>query len=313
MVQSAAMTQWVFLVVAVAAAGCPRTGSPIASAPPPACITPPDEAAEITHAVGDAARVQFCVGAAAEHCFALDLASGALAALDKPPRERAGVETTVAETKVCAGADCKTLAAQPWQGPRHSRVAASGPIEVVLLGDAVAGKGYTEVWDMTASNKLATFHYAHGDFRCGDVALLGHTIYISANACTAPTGRGTLYALDGKKLANVGDKDFGTFGNALVEVDGAEWAFVDENATRLVIQDVATGRVKKTIDVTALWRRGGAGSADSAPIGNPGESAIVKLDAARLAVIGGTPANGSVAIVDVATGAVKVVRAPLCH
>lgn len=45
---------------------------------------------------------------------------------------------------------------------------------------------------------------------------------------------------------------------------------------------------------------------------NPGESSIVRLSPGKLAVIGGSPTNGSVAIVDIATGDVKVVHAPLC-
>lgn len=51
---------------------------------------------------------------------------------------------------------------------------------------------------------------------------------------------------------------------------------------------------------------------DPVTMSNPGESAIVRLGAAKLAVISGSPGNGSVAIVDTTTGDVKVVHAPLC-
>ena len=74
---------------------------------------------------------------------------------------------------------------------------------------------------------------------------------------------------------------------------------------KIAIQDVASGKVKKTIDVKALF--GGS------PMGNPGESAIVRLGAGKLGVIAGSPAHGSVAGVDMASGEAHVVRAPLCH
>ena len=75
------------------------------------------------------------------------------------------------------------------------------------------------------------------------------------------------------------------------------------------LQDVAKGKVLKTIDVSALFEA----EAGNAKLGNPGESAIVRLGTGKVAVIGGPPATGSVAIVDLASGTVKVVHAPMCN
>jgi len=43
-----------------------------------------------------------------------------------------------------------------------------------------------------------------------------------------------------------------------------------------------------------------------------GESALVRIGAGKLAVIAGAPSTGHVAIVDVTTGEVKIVKATLC-
>jgi hypothetical protein len=128
---------------------------------------------------------------------------------------------------------------------------------------------------------------------------------VAANVCANPSGRGALYTAKGKKIANVGGKaDFGTYGGAYTQLDEKTWAFLEENGNIIAVQDVVKGKVLKTIDVTQLF--------DNVKMGNPGESAIVRLGSGKVAVIGGTPANGSVAIVDATSGEVKVVKAPLC-
>jgi hypothetical protein len=280
--------------------------------PKPACIRPTDEAAAITHASVDASHVSYCIGAAVDQCFRLDLDSGKLEHLAEAPEPQdkalvpAGhVETTNPELKVCNANGCKTLTPQVWPGAAPLHAATNGSIAAVLLGDAEAGKGYVDVYDVTKPKRLATFKYAHGEFKCGDVAVLGDVIYVAANVCATPSGRGALYTAKGKKIANVGGKgDFGTYGGAYTQLTDTTWAFLEENGNIIAVQDVAKGKVLKTIDVTQLF--------DKVKMGNPGESAIVRLGSGKVAVIGGTPANGSVAIVDPTSGDVKVVKAPLC-
>jgi hypothetical protein len=128
--------------------------------------------------------------------------------------------------------------------------------------------------------------------------------------CAGPAARAWLFSQKGVRLAAVGGKDFGSYGDAHAQLDATTWAFLEENAHRIAIQDVATGKVKKLIDTSALWTRPDT-SADAA-IGNPGESALVLLHDGKLAVVAGSPENGSVATVDVATGEVAVVHAPRC-
>jgi len=284
-----------------------------AAPPPPPCITPPDTATPITHALGDRDRVMYCIGATGAQCFALELASGKLTRLSDPPAAKAPaahIEAKNPELKVCTGATCKAITQQvmPGTAPLHAATNDAGTVAVVLLGDAPAGKGWAEVWDVTAGKRLATFKYARGDFKCGEVTMVGDTIYLTASTCNSPGARGALYTVKGQKIANVGGKDFGAYGNAVARVDDTTWAFLEENANQIAIQDVVKGKLKKTIDTSALWSTDGSKDA----LGNPGESALIALGDGKLAVIAGAPANGSVAIVEVATGKVDVTRAPTC-
>ncbi len=283
----------------------------------PACIKQPEESAAVAHPSGDEERVSFCIGTAVDQCFEIELASGKLTTLSGQPKGQtpsldapAHVETTNPEFKVCAEATgCKTLTHQVWPGAAPLRAATNGTIAAIMLGDAEAGKGYVDIYDVMKTKKLATFKYAHGEYRCGDLAMLGETVYVNATVCAGTSGRAALYTSKGKKIANVGGKaDFGTFGNSYTQVEGSMWAFLEENGNRIALQDVAKGKVVKAIDVGALFADSGAEK-----MGNPGESAVVRLGNGKVAVIGGTPANGSVAIVDLTTGAVKVVHAAMCN
>lgn len=282
----------------------------------PACIRPPEETGTINSATGDSSRVSYCVGTAVDQCFSLDLPTGTLTALDNPPEPQprsldaaSRLETTNPELKVCTGEACKTLTPQVWPGAAPLHAATNGAVAAVMLGDATAGKGYVDVYDVAKSKKLATFRYARGEFKCGEIAMLGSTIYVAQNVCEVPSGRAALYTTKGRKLANVGGRaDFGAFGGAFTQLDATRWAFLGENGNKLVIQDVVSGKVTKRIDTSTLFT-----TVAAANMGNPGESALVRLGSGKLAVIGGTPANGSVAIVDLETADVTVIRAALCN
>jgi hypothetical protein len=320
------MNRRALLATLVVLGGCPAARSPASkatavtaktpkSAPAPACIKPPETEATVTRASGDAAHVAFCIGATTDECFGLDLAGGKLVRLAEAPvtdHSGAHVEMINPELKVCTGADCKTMTAKvlPGVAALHATTNADGSIAVVLLGDATAGKGYAEVWDVVNGKRTATFKYARGDFKCGEVRMAGDSIYLNASTCGTPAARAALYSLKGKKIANVGGRDFGTFGSALVHIEGTTWGFLEENGNQLAVQDVAKGKVIKTIDVTHLWTPDGQKAKDA--MGNPGESALVALGNGKVAVIAGAPSTGKVAIVDVATGDVQLTTAPLC-
>ncbi|MEJ7603418.1 MAG: hypothetical protein WKG01_36360 [Kofleriaceae bacterium] len=220
----------------------------------------------------------------------------------------ARIETTQPEVKVCTGDACTVLTQKVFAATGSMRAATNpdGSIAVVLLGDARAGKGYAEIWDVPKTRKLTTFRYARGDFRCGDVRLLGETIYLTAATCNEPGARGVLYSTRGRRIANVGGKDFGTYGNAHVQLDGPRWAFLEENGGQIAIQDIVKGKVSKVIELGVLWKNGGTA------MGNPGESTLVRVATDKLAVIAGAPATGSVAVVNVASGEIEIIPAPPC-
>jgi hypothetical protein len=295
--------------------------------PPPPCIKGGDAMGAIGGANGTDAGAEFCVSdGSSNECFSVDLASGEYKKLDAPPTpqpasletEDVKVETTPTEVKVCAGEDCKTLAPKVPKGAESQLVAvASKTHAVVMIGDTESGKGVAELWDLAKSKKAATIKYAKSDFKCGVPKLLGSTVYISASVCAGPAARGTLYNLKGKPIAPVGGKDFGTYSEVAVQVTGPLWAFLEENGSMLALQDVTTGKVGKTIQLGALWTGdappdGEKPDSDAPAMGNPGESALVRGGDNQLLVIAGGPSPGTVGVIDIGTGEMKVIRAPIC-
>jgi hypothetical protein len=287
-----------------------------APAPAPVCIPPPEGEAKIRRATGIEGGVQFCLGEGAAACFAYDLGTSTLTRMKAAPEptETAGarIESTNPKLDVCTGSECTSLTPKVLAGvaPLHATTNAAGTIAVVLLGDAARGKGYAEVWDVAKAKRISSFRYARGIFKCGRVAMVGDTIFVSASTCSAPGARGALYTLKGRKIANVGTKDFGTYGSAYTLIEGTTWAFLEENGNRVAIQDVAKGKVTRTIDLSQLWSPDGQKLKGA--MGNPGESAIVSLGNGRIAVIAGAPSTGKLAVIDVTTGMVMLAQAPLC-
>jgi hypothetical protein len=317
------MNRWALVVLAACGSKAPapetagakesRSKNKVAPPPPPVCVTATDDAASIRHATSDGQQVQYCIGGdegAKVECFAVDLGPNTFHRLVDPPKAtavgRAHVETTNPKLEVCTSGTCTSLTAKVMPAAATLRAATNneGTFAVVLLGDAPKGGGYAEVWDVAKTRKAATFRYAAGVFRCGDVAMLDNTIFLSAAQCGQPAARAGLYNLAGRKIANVGGKDFGTYGSAYVQVDGNTWAFLEENANQVVLQDIVKGKVVKTIDTATLF--------GDSKMGTPGESALVKLGDGRLVVIAGSPATGNLAIVDIASGKVEVITAPVC-
>lgn len=330
-------TVWSFVVLASA---CGSKAKPVVKEPvvveepppppppPPVCVAP-TEVALIEHATSDGKAAQFCVsdGSSDGKCFGVDLAGGkyseiAEAPTGQPTALEAGksrVETTPTEVRVCVdigdgNASCTTLKPKVAKGATQPIQAVANPdgtMAVALLGNAEAGKGVAEVWDVGKKKKVATIKYAKGDYKCGHAEMLGETVYITASVCAGPAARGTLWSLKGKKLGDAGGKDFGTFGTSPVQVDDATWAFLEEGAGTIALQDVSTGVVGKTIDLVALWAGSGSEDAPRAN-GNPGESALVRGAEGNLVVVTGSPVPGNVGVVDLDTAEVKVWKALAC-
>jgi hypothetical protein len=309
--------------------------------PPPVCVKAGAEMSLIGMATAGEGGASFCVsdGADTNQCFHVDLAAGEYSKLAQPPKAQpltvaepeARVETTATEVKVCKGEDCKVVKPRVPRGaenPIDARVNATGTLALVFLGDAEAGKGTAEVWDVLKARRLATIRYGKGVHTCGTGQLLGDAVYISSSVCAKPVARGTLYSSRGKKLGDVGGKDFGTYGTTAVQVDDTRWAFLEESGTRIAIHDARTGKLSKALDVSAAWAEAAEPAQDAPaegeapaepaapppppPSGNPGESALVRGGPSQLVVITGSPSPGNVAVVNVDSGEVTVVRARAC-
>jgi hypothetical protein len=275
----------------------------------------------------DDTAVRFCVsdGAESNKCYGVDLADKKYSELSEPPKgqspvldpDPARLETTSTEVKVCVGEDCKTFKPKVAKGnenPIDAVVNATGTHAAVLLGNAEKGKGTVEVWDVVKKKKLATIKYAKGDFKCGEARMLGNTVFISASVCAGPAAHGWLYNLKGKKVADVGGKEFGTYGTVPVQLTDTAWAFLEETGAAIAVQDVVTGKVAQTIDIGGLWAGGAAAggelegggeeAAEAAPpaMGNPGESALVRGGEGKMIVVSGGPAPGSVGVVEITAG-----------
>jgi hypothetical protein len=308
-----------FAIAVAASTGCPPAAAPPAPAVPkpppefvPACVAPSDRATPIVGPVVDGTRVAFCIGTSTS-CFAVDVERGRLEALREPPKPspRARVDVVQPQLAVCAdGASCTAMTSKILPAASQLRAATdpAGKLMAVLLGDAARGRGYAELWNVEQGRRLALFRYGAGTFRCGeDIALLDDkAIYISASQCGQPAARATLYRLNGTRLASVGGRDFGSYGHRYVHVEGNRWAFLEENASAVVIHDVETGALVRKVDVTPLFRFSGA------EMSNPGESAIVRLGDGRLVIVAGAPAVGTLGVIDGATGALTIMPATQC-
>jgi len=306
-----------------------------------ACVRPGVEMSLIGRATANARAVRFCVsdGAETNKCYRIDLDSGELTRLHEPPQaqsiavagDQARVETTPTEVNVCKGTACQSFrprVPKDAENPIDAHTNAAGTIAAVFLGDTDAGKGIVEVWDVAKGKKRAKIRYANGDHKCGTGQVIGDLVYISASVCSGPAATGAIYSARGRKLADVGGKQFGTYGTTAIQLDASTWAFLEENATRIALHDGKTGKLTKVLDVSAVWRAGAGDEAeapakgddaDDAPppppataSGNPGESALVRGGPGKLIVITGHPTPGNLAIVDVASGEVKVVPAADC-
>jgi hypothetical protein len=293
--------------------------------PPPVCVLGGAEMSLVGMVEADGETVRFCVsdGAESNRCYAVDRESRKYRELDETPRgqapaldpDPARIETTAREVKVCVGDECRTVKPKVPRSdnPIDAVTNAVGSHIAVLLGNAERGRGTIEIWDVATGKRVGgPVKYARGDYKCGEARLLGTTLYVSASVCAGPAARGWLFNLKGKRIGEVGGGDFGTYGTVPVQLGDHHWAFLDEGGSVIAIQDVASGKVERTIDVGGVWS---GGDGDEAPAaGNPGESALVRGETGQLVVVTGGPVPGTIGVVDVASGELtEVIPALQCE
>ena len=296
--------------------------------PPPVCVAQGDQAV-IGMSTADGDLVQFCVadGSGGSQCYGVELDQKKYDTLGSPPIPQsptiaapaARLQSTPSEVTVCAGdsdAACKTLRPRVKKGenPIEASINGQGTVVAMLLGDAESGKGEAQVWSVAKKKKLASIKYAKGDYRCGTAHVLDDLVFVSAGVCSGPAARGALYSTKGKKVADLGGKDFGTYGTVPVQIGDHRWAFLSETGGVIAIHDSTTGKLEKTIDLLGLWGGGEGEGADpsGATGGNPGESALLRGADGKLLVVTGSPRAGNIGVVDIEGGTVEVVAAVPC-
>lgn len=290
--------------------------------PPPVCVAQ-SELAVIGMSAADDGLVSFCVsdGNGGSPCYSLELDGNKLSKLPSPPIPQAAtreapavrLQATPSEVEVCpveGEGKCARLKPKGKGGdnPIEAAVNRAGTTVVMLLGDAERGKGVAEVWSVAKKKKVATIKYARGDYRCGTAHVVDELVFVSAGVCAGPAARGALYSAKGKKVADVGGADFGSYGAVPIEIGDHRWAFLSETAGVIAIHDSQTGALEKTIELTDLWAKVGDGMTG----GNPGESVMLRGGDGKLVVITGSPKAGEVGVVDVESGAVEVVSTLAC-
>lgn len=286
----------------------------------PVCVAAGAAENRVAAATGNVSSAQFCIASQDDAlCYGVEFSTGDYVRLPNRPESQlptlevptAKVNVTEKAVEVCVGeTPCKALKYKVSKAAPPTSVAINQAGTTVAIA---AGKSPIEVWDVAGNKKLASIKFAKKEYRCGTPAFVGDVLAISADVCAGPAARGALYTKAGKRIADIGGPDFGSFGLPHTQVDGNTWAFLEESAGRLVLQDVVTGKIISTVPLTAFWTLDSQGtkSADP-PLGQPGESALVRGGPGKLIVVGGSPGPGSVAVIDLDNGAVKVTRPSMC-
>ena len=294
--------------------------------PPPVCVAQGEQSV-IGMSTADGDLVQFCVadGSGGSQCYGVELDQKKFDKLATPPIPQsptmaspaARLQSTPQDVTVCTGdGACKTLKPRVKKGenPIEAAINGQGTIVAMLLGDAESGKGEAQVWSVAKKKKLASIKYAKGDYRCGTTHVLDELVFVSAGVCSGPAARGALYSTKGKKIADLGGKDFGTYGTVPVQIGDHRWAFLSETGGVIAIHDSKTGKLEKTIDLLGLWSGGDGDGGDpsGATGGNPGESALLRGADGTLLVVTGSPRAGNIGVVDIDGGTLEVVAAVPC-
>lgn len=113
-----------------------------------------------------------------------------------------------------------------------------------------------ELYDARSGKRLASRPLPFGkkpgksDYRCGDLAWLGDTLLVRTNVCAGPGGQSWLAR--GRNLRPIGllgTRKMNTYRAAPVRVAGNRWAFLATFSRALVVQDIRTGKVLRTISL----------------------------------------------------------------
>ncbi|MBK6922519.1 MAG: hypothetical protein IPH07_34330 [Deltaproteobacteria bacterium] len=166
-----------------------------------------------------------------------------------------------------------------------------------------SGPASAEIWAYRDHRRVAAFELDDPQLRCASHVWLGDTLYVLLEGCDEPGVRSWLYDRHGNRLTSVIDEPRGGIATEPAWLGGDHWAFLVDRLDTLLVLDVSTGTEIARYSLDALWfdspRERHASLVGWQP---EGSIVVVRLDAP----------TGSLAVIDRATAAVEVLRAPSC-
>jgi hypothetical protein len=207
--------------------------------------------------------------------------------------------------RLCVGEqhnDCVSFRAA---GPIHALSIKPGGSLIALVSGA-PGAQWVETFARATKRRIARFSAGTTAAQpCARAQLLGDTVLVTTGACTAralPAPGAYLATPAGKQLALIGgDQPLALSSTPPVALGGHRWAFAAATGDTVVIHDVSTGVVERRI-------------ATGAPVEPDMFAAGADTLAHLVLAFGGTtPRSGSLASIDVSTGAVlPIAPLPIC-
>lgn len=217
----------------------------------------------------------------------------------------ATTESRTQTARLCTGEQGKDCVSFRAAGPIHT-LSVNPRGSLIALVSGAPGAQWVETFARATKRRIARFSAGTTAAQpCARAQLLGDTILVTTGACTADarSAPGAYLATSaGKRLALVGgDQPLALSSTPPLALGGHRWAFVAATGDAVVIHDASTGAVERRI-------------ATGAPV----EPDMVTAGADTLGHLvlafgGATPRSGSLASIDVATGAVlPIAPLPIC-
>ena len=174
---------------------------------------------------------------------------------------------------------------------------------IAITNSFQSGPASAEIWATREQRRLAAFDLDDPRLSNASHVWLGDALYVVLEGWDEPGARSWLYDRHGNRLTSVIDDPRSGIATEPAWLDGDHWAFLIDRLDTVLVLDVSTGREIARHSLDALWfdspRERHASMIGWQP---EGSIVVVRLDAP----------TGSLAVIDRATAAVEVLRAPSC-
>lgn len=323
-----------------------ETVAPAEAAPAAAPCVAKEEATALERLTLTGTVVGFCIpdphgGELALSCFDFDLATDALtkkappaapkpAPVDAPPETLFSgphwkLDRTANKLDICPSPDaCKALDldGKVVHEDATASESADGKYLVTLLAikqEGNPGAPWVYVYDLASGKRVAKKQVGDDSYTCGTATFIGNTVLVALNVCAGPGGAAWLAKPTNlAKIADLGPKDYGQFDPQFVPLEGDQFAFLEQGARSVMVQNVATGKVVRRLDLSNLFPTPeGYEAPDIPPYGGTidpiGPSAAGAVGNGRILVTLSDAGFGKLVVIDAtAEHIVKVHELPRC-